>query len=232
MIIKKIDNINEIIPLHKIIFGKDFSLQSFYKKKRDNDILIFLYVENSINIGYSIAIIQEEKKNIYAWYGGVIPEYQGIGITKQFFETLIDYTLKLNFQTITVATSNLRPHMITFAVKMGFDIYDIKKRDTGEGNKIYFIYRVRPEWIATINLKKDITIVDIERKLVELYKSNATTLILSNIENIEYIPYITKYCNSFIRRPKLIITAEKELFKESVLKLIESYKGKIEFRIQ
>lgn len=231
MNIKQIYDINEIISLHQIIFGKEFPIQSFYKKKRDNEVLIFLYDEYNKKIGYSIAIAQKEEKNIYAWYGGVIPEYQGTGITKKFFEFIIEYARETNYQTITVATSNLRPHMITLAVKMGFDIYDLKKRETNEGNKIYFKYRVNPESTAVIDLKSSLMLVEIEKKLVELYKMNTTTLILTEIQNIESLNYIIKYCNSFIRKPKLIITKEEEFFKNSTLKLIKEYKGKIEFKI-
>lgn len=231
MTIKQIYDIDEIIPLHQIIFGKYFPLQSFYKKKRCNDVLMFVYEEHNKNIGYSIAIVQAETKSIYAWYGGVIPKYQGVGITKKFFEMLIEYAKKISYQTITVATSNLRPHMITFAVKMGFDIYDIKKRETGEGNKIYFRYVVQPESTKIINLSENIRIVDIERTLVELYKNNTTTLILSNIHDIEVLMYIVNYCNNFIRRPKLILTKEEDFFTKSTLELLKEYKGEIEFKI-
>ena len=154
MEIKQIYNINEIIPLHNIIFGKEFPMQSLNKKKREADILMYIYEEENVKIGYSIVIAQKREKNLYAWYGGLLPEYQGNGITKQFFEDLIKYAYKMGYSTITVATSNLRPHMIIFAVKMGFDIYDLKKRSTGEGNKIYFEYFVRPETKAILNLNE------------------------------------------------------------------------------
>ncbi len=231
MKIRQIYEIAEVIPLHQVIFGREFPLQSFYKKKRENDILIYVYEEESIKIGYSIAIVQEQEKNIYAWYGGVIPEYQGNGITKVFFEVLIEYAQKMNYSTITVATSNLRPHMIIFAVKMGFDIYDLKKRETGEGNKIYFKYHINPEKKAVISLKSNLKIVDIERQLVELYKKNTNILVLTDIDEISNLMYVVKYCNSFMRKPKLIITKEEKSFKSSILRTLKEYKGKIEFKI-
>lgn len=230
MNIKQIYNINEIIPLHQIIFGEEFPLQSFCKKKRNNDVLIFVYEENGSNIGYSIAILQTEERNIYAWYGGIIPKYQGMGITKRWFENLFEYAKNNNFQTITVATSNLRPHMITFAVKMGFDIYNLKKRETGEGNKIYFKYTIRPESSAVISLDMNIRIVDLEKKLVELYKHNTTTLVIKDIYSIESLMYVVKYCNSFIRKPKLIITKDKKIFDKLLLQFIREYKGEIKFQ--
>lgn len=231
MEIKQIYNINEIIPLHNIIFGKEFPMQSLNKKKREADILMYIYEEENVKIGYSIVIAQKREKNLYAWYGGLLPEYQGNGITKQFFEDLIKYAYKMGYSTITVATSNLRPHMIIFAVKMGFDIYDLKKRSTGEGNKIYFKYFVRPETKAILNLNEIQKITEIERQLVELYKNNTTTIILTEVDKINSLIYIIKYCNSFIRKPKLIITKEEKWFEETTLDVIKNYDGEIEFLI-
>ena len=56
---------------------------------------------------------------------------------------------------MTVASSNIRPHMLILAIKMGFDIYELKKRESGEGNKIYFKYKLFPQHIEIILLEEN-----------------------------------------------------------------------------
>ena len=90
MIIKEIQDINIIIPLHVEIFGKAFPISSYYKKCKTNKLYIFVYEEDSDLIGYSIIVDQNQEKNMYAWYGGVLPKFQGKGITQIFFENLIE----------------------------------------------------------------------------------------------------------------------------------------------
>ena len=44
MIIKEIQDINTIIPLHAEIFGKAFPIPSYYKKCKTNKLYIFVYI--------------------------------------------------------------------------------------------------------------------------------------------------------------------------------------------
>lgn len=138
MTIRQIYDIKIIEELHEKIFGYEFPLESFYKKTKKFDVLVFIYEEKGENIGYSIVVDKEEQKTLYAWYGGILSEYQSKGITKKFFDMIVDVAREKSYNSITVATSNLRPHMLTFAINSGFDICDIKKRDTGEGKKLTF----------------------------------------------------------------------------------------------
>ena len=178
MIIKEIHDINVILPIHYEIFGKEFPISSYYKKSKTNMLYIFVYEEDSKLIGYSIIVDQDEKKNLYAWYGGVLPKYQGRGITQIFFDKLINFAKEKEYDSVTLATSNIRPHMLSLAIKMGFDIVDLKKRETGEGNKIYFEYKILPETTEEISLKENekyISFVQIEEKLVSAYKNKKDT---------------------------------------------------------
>ena len=145
MEIRKIEDVNSILILHNKIFRKDFPMQSYEKKRKQNELLIFIYKEAEQLIGYSIIVVQKEINNLYAWYGGVLPKYQGRGINKQFLEFLIEYARNKKFDSVTLASSNMRPHMLRLAIKLGFDIYDIKKRNFGDGNKIYFKFKILPE---------------------------------------------------------------------------------------
>lgn len=232
MIIKEIHDINVILPIHYEIFGKEFPISSYYKKSKTNMLYIFVYEEDSKLIGYSIIVDQDEKKNLYAWYGGVLPKYQGRGITQIFFDKLINFAKEKEYDSVTLATSNIRPHMLSLAIKMGFDIVDLKKRETGEGNKIYFEYKILPETTEEISLKeneKDISFVQIEEKLVSAYKNNCVLLKINCNDNLEALIYAVKYCNSFIRKPKIQINLQDSpIVSSKINEIIEGYKGEIQ----
>ena len=228
MTIKRILDINVILPLHDEIFGKPFPISSYYKKCKSNSLYIFVYEENSELLGYSIIVDQKEEKNLYAWYGGVLPKFQGKGITQVFFDNLINFAREKNYISVTVASSNLRPHMLCLAIKIGFDIYDIKKRDYGEGNKIYFKYNIfNPSTMEIPLIENGIALkpVQIEEKLVRAYKSNCVTLKFTHTENLEVLGYAIKYCNSFSNKPQILL-ANDSTFAE-LFQIMKQYKGEI-----
>ena len=189
-------------------------------------------LKNRRKIGVSIVVDQEDKKNLYAWYGGVLPEYQGRGITQIFFDKLINLAKEKEYDSVSLATSNIRPHMLRLAIKMGFDIVDLKKRETGEGNKIYFEYKILPETTEEISLKeneKDISFVQIEEKLVSAYKNNCVLLKINCNDNFEALMYTVKYCNSFVRKPKIQINLQDSpSVCSKINEIIEEYKGEIQ----
>lgn len=231
MIIKEIQDINIIMPLHEEIFGKSFPIESYYKKCKKNKLYIFVYEVNSERIGYSIIVDQNQEKNMYAWYGGVLPKFQGKGITQKFFENLIEFARKKKYASVTVASSNIRPHMLILAIKMGFDIYALKRREEGEGNKIYFMYKLFPQHTEIIPLDENgrwIKPVEIEEKLVRAYKSNSTSIKFDYNGNESVLEYALKYCNSFSKRPRILIETDSEIQTSELIKAIQQYKGIVE----
>ena len=217
--------------MHEEIFGKAFPISSYYKKCKTNKLYIYVYEYNSSLIGYSIIVDQNDEKNMYAWYGGVLPKFQGKGITQTFFDNLIAVARKKDYSSVTLASSNIRPHMLRLAIKMGFDIYDLKKREDGEGNKIYFRYKLFPPHHEIIPLTENgrmIKPVEIEEKLVRAYKSNSISIKFVYNGNIDTLIYALMYCNSFSKRPKILIEAEGDIKVFELNKAIKQYQGDVE----
>lgn len=231
MKIRKIENVEIIIPLHKQIFGKEFPIGSYNKKKLNNDIDIYIYEKGEEIVGYSIIIIEKEQKNMYAWYGGVLPKYQGNGLTKKFIEELIRISREKGYFSITLASTNLRPHMLILAINMGFDIDRIKNRDYGEGNKIYFKYLIKPKCEENLYLYengKNLLPSEAEERLIKAYKNNAVSINIITYDNVETLLYVIKYCNSFYKKPKLNVTWNSEKSLDScTMEEIKRYKGEI-----
>lgn len=227
MEIIKIEDINTILPLHKKIFNREFPLESYYKKSTINPVHIFVYSYNKELVGYSLIVEKRDERSLYAWYGGVIPEAQGQGITHEFFQYIISWARDLEYESVTFATHNTRPHMIILAVKMGFDIYDLKKRDGNDGNKIYFKYSISEKKKSNINLN-GLTLAEIEGLLVKAYKDNCTQFDFKQCDDIMKAIYIINYCSSFAINPDLIFyTDDLEFSDETLANAIDNYPAKI-----
>ena len=95
MKIKEINDLKVIKELNKEIFGFDFTDDTFNKKRKKYPIKMYVYEQNQRNIGYSLVVDEWDKKNYYAWYGGVVAGFQGKKVTSNFFKFLIDLAKKM-----------------------------------------------------------------------------------------------------------------------------------------
>lgn len=225
MVIREIFDVELIVPLHNLIFGQDFPYESYQKKKSLYPVYIYAYFDNEKIIGYSIIINEKDKKNLYAWYGGLLPRYQGKGVTIKFFDIIVERARVMQYNSVTLATTNCRPHMLRLAIKYGFDIYDMKKRDYGEGNKIYFVYHLLPECSIYIDLYPNnhkIKEVELEKILVASYKKNCNNIIITNIksnDDSDVVEYCIRYCNGFIHKPKITVNTNFE----NIISIVSNY---------
>ncbi len=206
MQIIELNSIQPIVQIHEQIFGSPFPYESYRKKSILYRLYTYAYYENGVLVGYSIIIDQAKEKNLYAWYGGLLAEYQGYGTTVKFFDIMVEKARELHYASISLATTNCRPNMLRLAVKYGFDIYDIKKRDYGEGNKIYFKYTLYPACSITIDLRKEdgskLQVPELEKILVSAYKHNCTKITFINIfdeSDIKVLAFAKRYCEKFLR---------------------------------
>lgn len=207
MEIREMKDISEMLELHKKIFGQEFLVEGYLKKKKKYTIQKYFLEISKQNVGYFILVDQQEEKNIYIWYLGILPEYQGKGLGSKVINKAIEIASKKRYKTVTVATTNLRPNMIKLLLKNRFDIYDLKKRKENEGNKIYFKYEILPARKIKLDIS-NMSLVDIERKLIREIKNNVIEINVKNIQNdSEKREYIKSYCENFY--PKIKITFEK-----------------------
>ena len=57
------------------------------------------------------------------------------------------------------------------------------------------------------------------------YKSNCTLIKFEYGGNVDALIYALKYCNSFSKRPEILIETDMEIFELS--KAIQQYQGKV-----
>ena len=221
MQIIELNSIDSIVDIHEKVFGSTFPYDSYEKKCQKGNIYLYGYFENEQIVGYSIVVSQDEEKNLYAWYGGLLPKYQGHGITVKFFDMMVEKARELQYNSISLATTNCRPNMLRLAIKYGFDIYDIKKREYGEGNKIYFKYNIFPKTDITISLIQDdgskLKVPQLEKMLVSAYKHNCNKIIFDYIldeADLEMILYAKRYCKKFLRQIKFELHGDSNLINQ------------------
>lgn len=201
------NDLRDVTRLHQEIFGEDFPYESYREKLRLHNVYIYVCYEGESAIGYSLLIDQHEEKDLYAWYSGLLPAYQGDGLNVQFFDVMVEKARELGYQSLSFATMNDCPNMLRFAIEYGFDIVDVKKCNAGEGNIIYlkfFIHEPIEELEIVLNHNgRKTPLADIERMLVRAYKSNCKKIHLSNIcddEDITTIKYVIAYCKKLMRK--------------------------------
>ncbi|MDO5557513.1 MAG: hypothetical protein Q4G05_04655 [Clostridia bacterium] len=228
MEIKRVNDINLILTVHKEIFQIDFDIQNYQKRAQQYPIYIFIYMKKKKIIGYSLIIDEQEDKNLYFWYGGVVQSEQGKGITNRIFDIAISMAKSKAYKSITVATLNKRTHMLKFAIKKGFNIFKVKKRsENNDINKIYFKYNLPME--GKKNYKIDVSsknMGELENEIIDILKSNnCKKLIIKNAKkNIHLLIYILEYCNTFIDIPQVCVTKIKN---RDFKRLKRIFKGKI-----
>ena len=205
-------------------------MESYNKKCKEFELHIFILNHESKIAGYSIVIDKPKENVIYAWYGGILPEYQGKHLSCEVFSFFMNFARILGRKYITVATTNNRPHMIRFIINMGYEVYDLKKRNDSSCNKIYFRKYVSNQFnnIAKIHLIKDnmhLSPSEIERQLVISYQQGATIYIFYGINNWGTLDYATNYLNSFGIRPEIRLNGY--ISRDRLQELQNKYKGTV-----
>ena len=228
MEIKLCSSYNEILALHKEIFGNDFPIASHYKKIKNsnNNILYYKLIDNNVDVGFSAIIDEKDNKNFYCWYGGVKLEFQGKGYISRFLDFILNLANSNNYKSVTFATTNERPHMLILGIKKGFEIYNIKVRENSKDNKIYFIYDLNFNDFETIDINcinSKMNKSDIEKMCVRINKE-CTSISFTNViskKDLDIFEYIIAYLASLNYINNIII--DKESINIEISTILEKY---------
>ena len=199
------ESLGNIPKIHEEIFGEAFPYEKYEKKRFRNDVYLYGYYDDVL-VGYTIVVDQKDKDDLYAWYGGTLPKYQGSKTTEQMFDTLVEKAKTLGRKSISVVITNEHPNMIRFAVKYGFEIVDLKKNFLESENKIYFKFTVHEPTEITISLNEirgKIKMAELEKILVNAYRTNCTRVNLVNVrdaEDMQTVSFVISYCKGLLRK--------------------------------
>lgn len=248
-------SLDEIIVLHRHIYGEDFPVESYRKKCNDNRKLMHIgfFVDEEL-VGYCIVLDISAEKRLHAWVGGTLPKYQGQGFFSAFYDWLIQQATKMEYTCVTGNTDNYKPHMLYILIKKGFDIIGVEKTMYGDGIKILFKYTIyKPLKMrlcitnycnlncffchhegVVLDANTALSLPDIEKILIQAKKANLKELTITGGEPATYFPaihYILRYCNGWGTQPHIKIATNGLLWTAKQLDELKVYQGKLTLNI-
>ncbi len=106
-------------------------------KKRAH--LILLAKVNQEVVGCKLGYDKFNDGSFYSWLGGVKPEFRQIGIARKLAVTQEKWAREKGYESIKFKTLNRHKSMIIFAIKNGFEMYNVKPKDELENYRIEMI---------------------------------------------------------------------------------------------
>lgn len=129
--------IQEIIGISQKIpeFHSPYTMDEYEKRLFDKGYLALKATYNGQEAGFKIGY-ELDKDTFYTWFGGVIPEFRQHGIATMLAREQEKWAAAHGYLWIKLKTRNYLKSMLVFALKRGFHIIDIEKRDRLEENRI------------------------------------------------------------------------------------------------
>ena len=87
-------------------------------------------------VGFKVGYERDPDGSFYSWLGGVLPKFRTLGIAKQLADAQEKWAWERGYHTVRFKTRNSHTAMQIFALKNGFKIIDLKKRDKLEEHRI------------------------------------------------------------------------------------------------
>ena len=139
-IIIKQASIEEAVEVDRKIpeFNKNYFLEKKFKKKLEGkDALILVAYSKNEPVGY-IVLYDKGEKNLYAWMGGVLPNYRKKGAWKGLMKEAEKIALEKGYKRISAKSKNKFKPMLIYLLKNGYSIVDFSKATKDKENEIFF----------------------------------------------------------------------------------------------
>ncbi len=106
-----------------------------YKKRLTgvNHLILIAYIEEQ-PIGFKVGY--ERAGHFYSWMGGVLPAYRRLGVAQALADAQETWARSQGYLQIIFKTRNRHKAMLLFAIKNGFNMIEIEKRDAVQDYRI------------------------------------------------------------------------------------------------
>ena len=81
-------------------------------------------------VGCKIGYDRDADGSFYSWLGGVLASFRQQGVAKMLSDKQEDWAKNEGYDTVKFKTLNKHKAMLQFALKNGFDIYNINPKNT------------------------------------------------------------------------------------------------------
>lgn len=113
--------------------------EHYFDKIRCRAHLILIAKVNLEVVGCKVAYDKYKDGSLYSWLGGVLPSARKSGVAKLLARYQEQWAKANGYQSIKFKTMNRHKTMLLFALKNGFDIYNVKVNDELENYRIEMI---------------------------------------------------------------------------------------------
>ncbi|MBD7937811.1 MULTISPECIES: GNAT family N-acetyltransferase [Cytobacillus] len=120
--------LNDILKLHKDIFGTSDSLISHMQ--RQSKLLVIIAKDGEKTIGYKIGYAIDRTK-FYSWLGGIDFNYRKQGIASMLMKKQHQYLRNNGFHIVQTKTMYKWRNMLILNIKSGFDIIHTYTNEKG-----------------------------------------------------------------------------------------------------
>lgn len=111
----------------------------YFDKLRSREHLILIAKIDSSIVGCKVGYDKFTDGSFYSWLGGVIPSARKAGVAKLLASHQEQWAKSKGYTSIKFKTLNRHKHMLLFAIKNGFEIYNVKPKDELENYRIEMI---------------------------------------------------------------------------------------------
>lgn len=114
--------LTHICKIYESCFGEKLSLEKFRSKIAvKNNIHLVVAYDGDIAVGFKLGYALDST-TFYSWLGGVIPEYEGVGVATSLMHLQHRWAVQNEFSKIKTKTRARFTRMLSLNIKSGFEI--------------------------------------------------------------------------------------------------------------
>lgn len=134
---KTLDQLNLVENIEKQVseFKKPYTKSKYLSRLKNRKYSIFFAIENNKEIGYAVSYGKGDK--FYIWTIAVMEEYREKGVAKELLEKSMEAGKELGYNKVYLKTRNTFKNMIFLALKFGFKIVNLTKKENEDENVIW-----------------------------------------------------------------------------------------------
>jgi ribosomal-protein-alanine N-acetyltransferase len=134
---KTLDQLNIIENIEKQVseFKTPYTKNKYLSRLKNRKYSIFFAIEKNKEIGYAVSYGKSDK--FYIWTIAVLEEYRDKGVAKELLENSIAAGKELGYNKVYLKTRNTFQNMIFLALKFGFKIVNLTKKENEDENVIW-----------------------------------------------------------------------------------------------
>lgn len=129
--LKVVENIEKRISEFRIPYTK----KQYLDRLRNRKYSIFFALDEDRTVGYAVSYGKGDK--FYIWTIAVLKDYRGKGVAKELLENSIEAGKEFGYRKVFLKTRNTFKNMIFLALKFGFKITNITKKEDVNQNRIW-----------------------------------------------------------------------------------------------